>query len=167
MKHSFLVVLFGLFAAATPKTAQEVGSSTETKAEAYYYFCLARWDEMDCERRRRRCSSSEKNVRVEAAIENYQRAAELDPEAGYPHAALAELYDRLQQTEIERFKVRSGLSISIRTSPRHIVFSDEPTMRCFEAARREKSNSSPWTRSKRRFASIPAMWRAAAVSPAC
>ena len=81
MKH---LLVYALFVAATPAIAQEVALSTETKAEAYYYFCLARWDE--------------KSMRVDSAIENYEKAAELDPEAGYPHVALADIYDRLRQT---------------------------------------------------------------------
>lgn len=81
MKH---LLVYGLFVAATPAIAQEVSLSTETKAEAYYYFCLGRWDE--------------NRMRIESAIENYERVAELDPEAGYPHVALADVYDRLRQT---------------------------------------------------------------------
>ena len=106
-RHSFL---FGLFTAATLATAQEVGSATETKAEAYYYFCLGQW--YGNERNRQ--------MSVEDAIENYHRASELDPEAGYPHVALAELYDRLRQTEraLERAKRAVELDPNIAAAHR-------------------------------------------------
>ena len=103
MKYFSLVVLF---AAATPAMAQEVSSPTETKAEAYYYFCLARWDD--------------KNMRVESALENYARASELDPEAGYPHVALAELYHRLRQMDraLQRAKRAVDLDPNIAAAHR-------------------------------------------------
>lgn len=70
---------------ALASAQQTTSSSAQIKAEAYYYFCLGRLDET--------------NMRVETAIDNYERAVELDPEAGYPHVALAELYDRMRQSE--------------------------------------------------------------------
>ncbi len=153
MKHSSLVVLFGLFAAATPETAQEVGSSTETKAEAYYYFCLARWDE--------------KNRRVETAIENYERASELDPEAGYPHVALAELYDRRRQTDraLERAKRAVELAPNIAAAHRILGRAYFAMLRSGGAGEIEQLAVDAFR--ERRFASSPAIWRPVAVSHAC
>ena len=76
MKYLSLIVLLAAASPALAQPAAETPTSTETKAEAYYYFCLGRMDE--------------RNMSVEDAIANYERASQLDPEAGYPHVALAE-----------------------------------------------------------------------------
>ncbi|GMR22111.1 MAG: hypothetical protein BMS9Abin37_0439 [Acidobacteriota bacterium] len=114
MKYFSLIVFCGLYAAATPAPsamAQEVTVSTETKAEAYYYFCLARWDET--------------NMRIEAAIENYERASELDPEAGYPHVALAELYDRLRQTDRALQSAKRAVDLDPNIAAAHRILGRE------------------------------------------
>lgn len=65
--------------------AQQSASSTERTAEAYYYYCLGRMDEME--------------LRAQSAIANYEQAVELDPEAAYPHVALAGLFQRTRRVD--------------------------------------------------------------------
>lgn len=65
--------------------AQQSATSTERTAEAYYYYCLGRMDEME--------------LRAQSAIANYEQAVELDPEAAYPHVALAGLFQRTRRLD--------------------------------------------------------------------
>jgi tetratricopeptide (TPR) repeat protein len=105
---SSVVCLFAATAFAGPApVAQDVSSATQIKAEAYFYYCLARLDE--------------RNMRVEAAIENYERASELDPEAGYPHVALAELYDRTRRTELALQKAKRAIELDPDIAAAHRI----------------------------------------------
>ncbi len=102
------LVVSVLLALPAPASAQQAASSsTQIKAEAYYYFCLGRLDE--------------RNARIESAIDNYDRAAELDPEAGYPHVALAELYDKLRRTELALQKAKRAIELDPDIAAAHRI----------------------------------------------
>ncbi len=85
-----------LLAVASWAPAQEA-STTDQKAESYYHYCLARMHEMQ--------------MQGAEAIENYQRAAALDPTAAYPHVALASLYQRTRQADLALESVKRALEL--------------------------------------------------------
>lgn len=110
MKYFASIVLTALLSTALPTVApaqQTSDSSTQIKAEAYYFFCLGRLDE--------------RNMRVEGAIENYEQAVKLDPEAGYPHVALAELYDRLRRTELALQEAKRAIELDPDIAAAHRI----------------------------------------------
>jgi len=69
----------------------------DAKAEAYYYYCIARMHERQFE--------------VTQAIESYEEAARLDPESAYPHVALAGLYQRTRQFDMALEAVKHAIEL--------------------------------------------------------
>ena len=61
-------------------------SPENNRAEAYYYYSLARMYEMQ--------------MQTDKAIENYKQASKLDSKSAYPHVALAGIYKNNQDTEL-------------------------------------------------------------------
>jgi tetratricopeptide (TPR) repeat protein len=80
-------VSLGLIAGAFlgARAGAQEASAPRAPGEAYYYYCLGRMAEMQ--------------MQAETAVSHYQRTIRLDPEAPYPHVALAELYLRMRQVE--------------------------------------------------------------------
>ena len=83
-------------------TAQDIEPAADVfevdaKAEAYYYYCIARMHERQFE--------------ATQAIESYEEAARLDPESAYPHVALASLYQRTRQLDMALEAVKHAIEL--------------------------------------------------------
>ncbi len=59
-------------------------AQVDSRADGYYLYCLGRWHEME--------------GRGDLSLSHYKKAVNRDPNAAYPHLALAELYANANQT---------------------------------------------------------------------
>ena len=87
--------------------AQHTVSSTERTAEAYYYYCLGRMDEMELLDR--------------SAIANYEQVVELDPEAAYPYVALARLFHRARRVNDALASAKKAIELEPDVAAAHRI----------------------------------------------
>jgi tetratricopeptide (TPR) repeat protein len=102
-----LRIVSALLLATGIAEAQESTTSTERTAEAYYYYCLGRMDEME--------------LRAQSAIANYEQAVKLDPEAAYPHVALAGLFQRTRRLDDALGSAKKAIEVDPDVAAAHRI----------------------------------------------